>query len=76
MQESFHRDLKNDLTLTITMDDPKLYTKQFSIGEEHFRWIPNQMVDEFTCVPSQVQEYLKEMGDPAGYDPNAAPQRR
>ena len=74
VQERFHRDSKNDLTLTLTMDDPKLYTKQFFLGEEHFRWIPNQQVDEFTCIPSQVQQYLKEMGDPAGFDPNAAPQ--
>jgi hypothetical protein len=76
VQERFHRDDRNDLTLTITMDDPKLYTKQFFLGEEHFRWIPNQQVDDFTCIPSEVQEYLKEMGDPAGYDPNAPPQRR
>ena len=76
VQERFHRDSKNDLTLTLTMDDPKLYTKQFELGQEHFRWIPNQMLDDFTCIPSQVQEYLKEMGDPAGYDPNAPPQRR
>lgn len=76
VQERFHRDDKNDLTLTITMDDPKLYTKQFFLGEEHFRWIPNQQLDDFTCIPSEVQEYLKEMGDPAGYDPNAPPQRR
>ena len=32
VQERFHRDDKNDLTLTITMDDPKLYTKQFALG--------------------------------------------
>jgi len=74
VQETFHRDDKNDLTLTITMDDPKLYTKQFLLGVEHFRWIPNQQLDDFTCIPSQVQTYLKEMGDPAGSDPNAAPQ--
>jgi hypothetical protein len=76
VQERFKRVDKNDLTLTITMDDPKLYTKQFFLGEEHFRWIPNQQVDDFTCIPSQVQQYLKEMGDPAGFDPNALPQRR
>jgi hypothetical protein len=76
VQERFHRDSKNDLTLTMTMDDPKLYTKQFFLGEEHFRWIPNQQVDDFTCIPSQVQQYLKEMGDPAGFDPNAPPRRR
>lgn len=76
VQERFHRDSKNDLTLKLTMDDPKLYTKQFDLGEEHFRWIPNQVMDNFNCIPSQVQTYLKEMGDPAGYDPNAPPQRR
>ena len=72
VQERFHRDSKNDLTLTITMDDPKLYTKPFPLGDTHFRWIPNQILDEFTCIPSQVQQYLKDMGDPAGSDPNAA----
>ena len=66
VQERFHRDSKNDLSLKITMDDPKLYTRQFSLGEVHFRWIPNQQLDDFTCIPSEVQQYLKEMGDPAG----------
>jgi hypothetical protein len=66
VQERFHRDSMNDLTLTLTMDDPKLYTKAFPLGEVHFRWIPSQILDEFTCIPSQVQQYLKDMGDPAG----------
>jgi len=70
VQERFHRDSKNDLTVTMTMDDPKIYTKQFFIGEVHFRWVPSQMLDEFSCIPSEVQEYLKVMGDPAGSDPN------
>ena len=72
VQERFHRDSKNDLTLTLTMDDPKLYTKPFPLGDVHFRWIPNQLFDDFTCIPSEQQRYLKEMGDPAGFDPNAA----
>lgn len=74
VHERFHRDSKNDMTLTITMDDPKLYTRQFMLGVEHFRWIPNQQLDEFTCIPSQVQQYLKELGDPAGFDLNAPQQ--
>ena len=41
----------------------------------HFRWIPNQQIDDFTCIPSEVQLYLKEMGDPAGSDPDAAPRK-
>src|SRR5262249_35125403 len=70
--ERFHRTSKNDLSVTITMDDPKLYTAPFQLGDVHFRWIPNQVVDEFTCIPSEVAQYLKEMGDPAGSDPNEA----
>ena len=76
VQERFTRTSHNDLKLTMTMDDPKLYTATFDLGTQYFRWIPNQEVDEFTCIPSQVQEYLREMGDPAGSDPNAAPQRQ
>jgi len=76
VQERYHRDSKNDFTLNITMDDPTLYTKPWFLGEEHFRWIPNQVLDDFTCIPSQVQQYLENMGDPAGSDPNAAPQGR
>jgi hypothetical protein len=72
VQERFHRDTKNDLSISITMDDPKVYTKQFDLGTVHFRWIPNQVFDDFTCIPSEVEEYLKTMGDPAGSDPNEA----
>jgi hypothetical protein len=76
VQERYTRVDHNDLKLTVTVDDPKIYTKPFSLGTYTFRWIPNQEIDEWLCVPSEVMEYLKEMGDPAGSDPNAAPQRR
>jgi hypothetical protein len=76
VQERYTRIDHNDMKLTVTVDDPKIFTKPFSLGTDNFRWIPNQELDEWLCVPSEVQEYLKEMGDPAGSDPNAAPQRR
>ncbi len=41
--ERFRRTSKNDLSLTMTMDDPKLYTKPFNLAEVNFRWIPNQV---------------------------------
>ena len=66
VQERFHRSTKHDLALTITMADPKLYTKRFSIGETHFGWVLNQVIDAFTCIPSEQQLYLEEMGDPEG----------
>jgi hypothetical protein len=64
--ERFHRKSKNDLTLTMTMDDPKLYTRPLKLGEVYFRWIPSQTFFDFTCIPSSVQRYLKEMAEPAG----------
>jgi hypothetical protein len=76
VQERFTRVDHNDLKLTVTMVDPKIYTKPFDLGTEYFRWIPNQEIDEWLCVPSEVMEYLQRMGDPAGSDPNAAPQPR
>jgi hypothetical protein len=74
--ERFQRKSKNDLALTMTMDDPKLYTRPFNLAEVNFRWIPNQVLLDFACIPSQVQRYLKEMGDPAGSDPAAAARER
>lgn len=69
--ERFQRKSKNDLTLTMTMDDPKLYTRTLKLGEVNFRWIPSQTFYSTTCIPSSLQRYLKEMADPAG-DPSAA----
>ena len=70
--ERFHRVSKNDLTVTTTMEDPKLYTRPVKLGEIYFRWIPSQTFFEFTCIPSSVQRYLKEMADPSG-KPSATP---
>ena len=64
VQERFTRKDHNDLSLTVTMDDPKIYTKPFMLGTENFRWIPNQELDEWLCLPSDVMEYLKTMADP------------
>jgi hypothetical protein len=69
--ERFQRKSKNDLTLTTTMDDPKLYTRTVRLGEVHFRWIPSQTFFNTTCIPSSLQRYLKEAADPAG-NPSAA----
>jgi hypothetical protein len=75
VQERFHRSSKHDLSVALTMTDPTLYTRPVSLGEVHFRWIPNQLFDDFTCIPSEVQRYLKEMADPAGTGTDAGAAR-
>lgn len=72
VQERYTRIDHNNLQLTLTVDDPKIFAKPFSLGTYYFKWIPNQEMDEKLCLPSEVMEYLKALGDPAGADPNAA----
>jgi hypothetical protein len=66
VQERYTRLNHNTLEMTITVDDPKTYTKPFVITTSQFKWIPNQELREEICVPSLMQEYLSIIGDPAG----------
>ena len=63
--ERFHRPSEYDLTVTTTMDDPRLYSRQVAMGEVYFRWIPSQTFFDFSCVPSSVRRYLEEMAEPS-----------
>ena len=65
VQERYTRLDHNDLQLTITVDDPKLYTKPFVLASIGFKWLPDQNLGEQLCIPSQVMEYLRIIGDPA-----------
>lgn len=71
VQERYVRPDHNNLEVTITLDDPKIYTKPFSMGTVYFKWIPNQVFDEKLCIPSETIEYLKSVGDPAGSSASA-----
>jgi len=72
VEERFVRASHNDLKVSVTMDDPKVYTKPYFLGNVYYRWVPNQQIDEKLCVPSEVIEYMESMGKPAGSDPSAA----
>jgi hypothetical protein len=67
VEERYHRVDRNTLELTVTIDDPKTYTKP---------WVPiNKLVlklqpaktdiMEMICVPTEAQEYKKIMAEPA-----------
>ena len=69
VQERYTRVDHNTLEMTMTIDDPKTYTKPFVITNGRFRWLVNQDLVEEICVPSLMQEYLKIIADPAGEVP-------
>jgi len=76
VQERYTRVDHNTMKLSMTIDDPMMYTKPWSLGTFYFRWVPNQKLNEWLCVPSEQLKYLQEQGDPAGSYPDAAPVRR
>ncbi len=66
VQERYTRPDRNDLQVSVTLDDPKLYTKPFVLGTASFRWLPSQQLDEQLCIPSEMIQYLNLIGDPGG----------
>src|SRR5882724_1256369 len=52
VQERYTRVDHNTLEMTVTVDDPKMYTKPFMLGRSQYKWIPDQRLREELCVPS------------------------
>ena len=58
-----------NLQVTVTVDDPKFYTKPFVLLTNTYRWIPSKEpafatvgeFDEQFCVPSDMDEYNRIM---------------
>jgi len=56
VEERYHRPDHNTLDLTITMDDPTIYTKPI-VAHNHFRWLPKQELEQQICVSSEAIIY-------------------
>jgi hypothetical protein len=67
VQEKFQRVNQNLLELTVTIDDPKMYTKPWvALNKFPMRLqSPDYDVVEMMCIPSEEQAYYKEYGDQA-----------
>jgi len=68
VEERYKRLDHNDLELTVTIDDPKYYTKPFVIATNKFKWIPNQEDEEQLCVASEAIAYVNAVAIPAAQD--------
>jgi len=58
VEERYHRIDHDTLELTVTIDDPKAYTKPFVAMKQQLHWNPKQEFEEQLCVPSEAADYL------------------
>lgn len=67
VEERFHRVDHDNLELTVTIDDPKVYTKPWvALDRLPFKLKPENFdVREMICSPSEFAEYNKVIGNPA-----------
>ena len=67
MEERFHRVDHDHLELTVTIDDPKMYTKPWVALDKFVSELqpPNFDVREMICSPSEFAEYNKLIGSTA-----------
>lgn len=67
VEERFHRVDRNNMELTVTIDDPKMYTKPWvALNKFPMRLqSPDYDVVEMMCIPSEESQYYKDYGDPA-----------
>lgn len=65
--ERFQRVNNNQLELTVTVDDPKMYTKPWvALNKFPMRLqSPDYDVTEMMCIPSEESQYYKDYGDSA-----------
>ena len=64
-EERYTRVDHNHLEMTVTVNDPAIYTKPFVLGTSKFVWVPNQQSEEQICVPSQSIAYVNIISVPA-----------
>ena len=57
VEERYRRIDHDNLEVTVTIDDPKSYTKPFEVMKQIYTWAPLQEFEEQLCIPSEVLEY-------------------
>ena len=68
IQERYNRLDQYNMVLTVTVDDPKYYTKAWTYMKANFYWMKDQEFAETICVPSEGIEYRDTLAKPSGID--------
>ena len=67
LEERYRRIDRDSLELTMTLTDPKMYTKPWVSEKKVFKLAPpNTEIQELFCVPSEEEEFNRRVRDPAG----------
>ena len=64
--ERYTRVDQYNMQLTVTVDDPKFYTKPWTFMRANFYWMKAQDFSESLCVPSEAIEYRDSLAKPSG----------
>jgi hypothetical protein len=66
VQERFHRPSREILELTVTINDPKFYTKPWVAADRlTFHLLPPDFdMGEMLCSPQEMEEYKRQVADP------------
>ena len=75
--EQFHRVNRDRLELTVTIDDPKMYTKRWVAMDKFPMKLEDPRADvmEMYCSPSELERYNRLVGNPASGEDSHAPER-
>jgi len=68
IQERYTRVDEYNLQLTVTIDDPKFYTKPWTWMRANFYWMKAQDFSESLCIPSEAIEYRDTLAKPSGIE--------
>jgi hypothetical protein len=68
IQERYTRLDQYNLQLTVTIDDPKFYTKPWTWMRANFYWVLGQEFAETFCIPSEGIEYRDSLARPSGIE--------
>ncbi|MGH7968239.1 MAG: hypothetical protein ACREIC_05865, partial [Limisphaerales bacterium] len=74
-QERYTRVDQYNLRLTVTIDDPKFYTKPWAVLKANYYWMKDQDFTETFCVPSEALAYRDKLANPSGNVAGANTQR-
>jgi hypothetical protein len=66
IQERYTRVDQYNIQLTVTVDDPKFYTKPWTFMRANLYWMKAQEFPETLCIPSEALAYRDTLAKPSG----------